>query len=103
MLLVVNMSTTVTATATLDIVVYTGDTSGACTAYATVAQMAFDTTDLWLAEIRDLQRYIYLAFTVGTASLAFTCHGNFDRSRREPIYQTETEATVTYNKNPATG
>jgi len=103
MLLVVNMSGTITTGATLDIVIHTGDVSGALTSFATCSQMAWDTNTLWIAEIRDLQRYIHLVMTVAGASLAFTCHGNFDRSRREPIYQTANESTVTYNKNPATG
>ena len=102
-LLVVNMSTTVTATATLDLVVHTGDVSGALTLYATIGQMAFDTNTLWVAEVRDLQRYIEIQYTVAAATLLFGMTGNFNRSRREPIYQTANEAAVTYEKNPATG
>ena len=103
MLLVVNMSAVTSATATIDITVDTGDVAGACTLFATIGQMAFDTNTLWVAEITDLQRYINLNWTVATAVLLVGIIGIVNRSRREPIYQTANEAAVTYNKNPATG
>lgn len=102
-LFIVNMSATVTATATLDVLVNTGDTSGATTLYATLGQMAWDTNTLWIAEVRDLQRYMDLTLTVGTAALDYGLIGVFNRSRREPIYQTANEAAATYARTPATG
>jgi len=103
MLLVAIFSTTVTAGATLDLIIHTGDVSGTLTSYATISQMAHSTNTIWIAEVRDLQRYVRIAYTVGTQTLYFGLTGNLERSRREPIYQTANEATVTYNKNPATG
>ena len=105
-LLVFNFSATVTVGATLINTVFTGDTAATCTLYATLGVMTHAATAagmLWLAEIRDLQRYIYITQTVAVQVLDWSLTGNFNRSRREPIYQTGTEVAVTYEKNPATG
>ena len=94
---------------TLDIIVHTGDVSGALTSYATLGTMTHaGVAALWLAEVSDLQRYIQIYCTVdagggnGTELEHFVI-GSFNRARREPIFQAGTEVAVTYNKNPATG
>ena len=92
---------------TLDIIVHTGDVSGALTSYATLGTMTQPgTAALWLAEVSDLQRYIQIYCTIAAGQSAALEHfviGSFNRARREPIFQAGTEVAVTYNKNPATG
>ena len=83
--------------------VYTGDIDTALTLYATIAVMSqAEGQDLYLWEIRDLQRYIELYLTLSGTTLC-NCLGSANRSRREPVIQLGTEKAVTYNKNPATG
>ena len=83
--------------------VYTGDTAAALTLYATIAQMSqAEGEDLYLWEIRDLQRYIELYLILSGTTLCNVL-GSANRSRREPVIQLGTEKVVTYLKNPATG
>jgi len=83
--------------------VYTGDTGAALTLYATIAQMSqAEGEDLYLWEIRDLQRYIELYITLSGTTL-FNVLANANRSRREPVIQLGLEKAATYNKSPATG
>jgi len=87
---------------TLNLLVYTGDTSTALTLYATAAQcIGSDGEDLYLFEVRDLQRYMRVDLVIATASCLCSLVGNAERSRREPVYQLGTEQTMTINKNPA--
>jgi len=93
-------------TGTLIVLVYTGNTATALTLFATCAVVAgSDGEDLYLYELRDLQRYmrvdLVIANSVGDAGCVCSMLGNAERSRREPVYQLGTEKTVTYNKNPA--
>jgi len=88
---------------TVTITVSTGDNS-TTTSFVTVGAMTKGTSDLWLAEFRDLQRYISLSAVVAGGSTHFYIVGSFNRSRREPVIQRDAlEAAVTYNKSPATG
>lgn len=82
--------------------IFTGDVVTTMTSYAItvgVAQLGAD--DLYLIEIRDLQRYIQTQLTVTGHTLLCCLIGNAERSRREPVFQLGTELGVTYNKNPA--
>jgi len=87
---------------TFQLEIFTGDVATTMTSYAITALVAqAGADDLYLIEIRDLQRYMQTQLTV--ANHAFLCCllGNAERSRREPVFQLGTELAVTYNKNPA--
>lgn len=88
---------------TLNFEVFTGDVAATVTSFATFAVITQATgEDLYLSEIRDLQRFINLQCICGGAECPFICViGNGERSRREPVFQLGTELTVTYTKNPA--
>lgn len=93
-------------TGSLIVFVYTGNTAAALTLFATcVAATGAEGEDLYLYELRDLQRYmrvdLVIANSVGDAGCLCSMLGNAERSRREPVYQLGTEKAVTYNKNPA--
>ena len=83
--------------------VLTGNTAATLTLFATtVLPMATgDGEDLYLVEIRDLQRYIRLDLVVANHGVLICVLGNGERSRREPVFQLGTELVVTYAKNPA--
>lgn len=89
--------------ATIVATVFTGDAAAALTLYATVAGISqAEGQDLYLWEVRDLQRYMELYLVLSGTTLCNVL-GSANRSRREPVIQLGTEKAVTYNKNPATG
>ena len=91
------------AGATVVATVLTGDTDAAVTNYCTVAGMSqAETQDLYLWEVRDLQRYIQLLMVLSGTTL-FNVLGSANRSRREPVIQLGDEKAVTYLRTPATG
>lgn len=91
------------AAGTIDVQVFTGDIATALTLFATGAQcLATESEDLYLFEVRDLQRYMRVDMVIaGDGSTLCSMLGNAERSRREPVYQLGTEKAVTINKNPA--
>jgi len=102
MMLMITVGATWGGTNTITITVNTGDTS-TVTAYATIAAMsAAESQDLYLAELKSLQRYIQLSVVL-TGTTLFSILGSGNRSRREPVIQLGTEKTVTYSRTPATG
>ena len=88
---------------TLDLLVYTGNTVTTLTLFATAVQATgAEREDLYLFEIRDLQRYMRVDLVIGgNTTCICSCVGNAERSRREPVYQLGTEKCMGYNKNPA--
>ena len=90
------------ALGTLDLSVQTGDLTTTLVAYATGAQcLATELEDLYLFELRDLQRYMRLDIIVAGAGCTFCIIGNVERSRREPVFQVGTEKLVTVLRSPA--
>lgn len=90
------------ALGTLQVLVYTGNTSTALTLFATcAAALGTEGEDLYLYELRDLQRYMRVDLVIGVAACVCNMIGNAERSRREPVYQLGTEKSITYAKNPA--
>jgi len=90
------------AVGTLDLQVWTGDTAATCALYATGAQaLATELEDLFLYEVRDLQRWVQVLLIVGGVDITLCCLGNIERSRREPVYQIGTEKAITYARSPA--
>lgn len=84
------------------LLVYTGNTATTLTLFATAAQCTnAEGEDLYLFEIRDLQRYMRVDLVVADEDCLCNLIGNAGRSRREPVYQPGTEKAMTYNKNPA--
>ena len=89
-------------TNTLIVRVFTGDTAVALTLFATSAAcLGTEGEDLYLFEIRDLQRYMRVDLVLTGHSCLCNMMGNAERSRREPVYQLGTEKCMTVNKNPA--
>ena len=77
--------------------------AGSMVDYATVAIMqGQESEDLYLAEIKDFNRYVRLEFRVVTASVTLCVLGSFNRSRREDVVQVGREKAVTYDSNPIT-
>ncbi len=70
--------------------------------YATVAAATEASgEDMFLFEIRDFRRYVRLSTIVANGHCDFSCIGIFDRSRGEPVTQTDaTELTVTITGAP---
>ena len=87
---------------TATVQVNTGDTIAGLALYATSALMAqTDGEDLYLMEIRDLQRWMRVGIVVAGHALTCCLLGNADRSRREPVWQLGTEVAMTYARSPA--
>jgi hypothetical protein len=77
--------------------------AGSMVTYATLALMGgMESEDLYLAEIKDFNRYIRLGMTPATANVTLCALGVGNRSRREPVVQLGREKAVTYNSNPIT-
>ncbi|GAG08251.1 unnamed protein product, partial [marine sediment metagenome] len=68
------------AAGTLDFQVWTGDTAATCALYATGAQaLATELEDLYLYELRDLQRWVQLGLVVAGAEISLCCIANVER------------------------
>ena len=93
------------ATGTLTVVFqhHTGPLGANMVAYATLALMGgMESEDLYLAEIKDFNRYNRVTATPATANVTLCILGSANRSRREPVVQVGTEKAVTYNSDPIT-
>lgn len=70
--------------------------------YARWAMSGGQGEDLYMAEIKDFNRYIRLAILPTTANVTLSALGVGNRSRREPVVQVGTEVAVSYLSNPIT-
>jgi len=71
--------------------------------YAQVALMQADEgEDLYLAEIKDFNRFVRLSLTVIAFNATVCVLGSGNRSRREPVTQVGSEKAVTYLSDPIT-
>ena len=74
---------------------------GSMVTYATLALMGgMESEDLYVAEIKDFNRYIRLGMTPATVNVTLCALGNGNRSRREPVVQVGREKAITYNSSP---
>ena len=77
--------------------------AGSMVNYATVAFMGGqEGEDLYLAEIKDFNRYVRLSILPITANVTCNILGVGNRSRRENVSQVGTEKAVTYDSDPIT-
>jgi hypothetical protein len=71
--------------------------------YAIISQMGgAESEDLYLAEVKDFNRYIRLVTTPLVANVTLCAIGTANRSRREPVCQEGREKAVRYAANPTT-
>jgi len=69
--------------------------------YAIISQMGgAESEDLYLAEIKNFNRYIRLVATPLVANVTLCAIGIANRSRREPVCQEGREKAVRYAANP---
>ncbi len=104
-LLCISIASGWSATGTLTILMqhHTGPLGADMVTYATLDLMGgMESEDLYLAEIKDFNRYVRLRATPATANVTICVIGTANRSRREPVVQVGTEKGVTYDSDPIT-
>lgn len=92
-----------TGTLTIAMQHHTGPQGANMITYATLDLMGgMENEDLFLAEIKDFNRYVRLVATPASANVTLCAIGTANRSRREPVVQVGTKKDVTYNSSPIT-